>query len=227
MAYKKATFLMVGIGSFAAALAGGLLADVKIEGKLATNDVIVRGGKTYVPLADVAKALGLTVQKTATGYDLVKAGGANQVEGVNGKIGEELFNGRYRFKVVSITRTDSYKPQFSGSTYDITPSSPSNEVVAVVCRIKNGTTESQTIDLLMGEHTALTDMSEQAYECSKGASVDVINRGPKLIPGSAVDFALIFEVPKTAVLKDLVYSLNDFSMKKQDFRVSLKKEDGT
>ena len=43
--------------------AAGRLADVRIEGKFATNDVLVKGGKTYVPLADVAKALGLSVQK--------------------------------------------------------------------------------------------------------------------------------------------------------------------
>jgi hypothetical protein len=38
-----------------------------------------------------------------------------------------------------------------------------------------------------------------------------------------VDFALTFEIPKSAELKDLVFSIQDFSGKPNpDFRVALK-----
>jgi hypothetical protein len=51
----------------------------------------------------------------------------------------------------------------------------------------------------------------------------MVSRAPRVLPGAAVDFALNFEVPKTAVLKDLVFSVNDLTIKPTpDFRISLK-----
>lgn len=196
---------------------------VRIDGKVATTDVITRNGKTYVPLADVAKSLGMTVVKTPTGWDLVKPGGANMVQGVKGKIGEELFNGKYRFQVVKVTRGSSYTPQFAKLGFDLTPASADNEIVAIHCRLKNGTKEAVTFDILMGKNTALTDEKEQSYAAYNGGSVDMVARAPRVIPGAAADFALTFEVPKDAALKDLVFSVNDLTVKESpDFRVSLK-----
>jgi hypothetical protein len=206
---------------FALAVAAGRVTDVRIEGKFATDDVLTKGGKTYVPLSDVAKALGLTVQKTANGYDLVRAGGANQIEGVNGKTGDELFNGNYRFKVVKVIRTSSYKPLFSGGT-EITPVQDADEIVAVVCRIKNGRKQANMVNIVGGDNTALTDQDGHSYAPYNGASIDMTERAPKLLPGAAFDFALTFEVPKSEKLKDLVFGVNDFTNKPgPDFRVSL------
>ncbi|MBC8066399.1 MAG: DUF4352 domain-containing protein, partial [Chlorobia bacterium] len=192
---------------------------VRIEGKVATSDVFTRNGKTYVPLADIAKALGMAVVKTGSGWDLVKPGGANMVQGVKGKVGEELFNGKYRFQVVKVTRVSSYTPQFAKLGYDLTPASSDNEIVAIHCRLKNGTKEAVTFDILLGKNTALTDEKEQSYAPYNGGSVDMVSRAPRVIPGAAADFALTFEVPKDAVLKDLVFSVNDLTTKESpDFR---------
>lgn len=215
--------LVLGLAGVAAIGSTLLVQQVRIEGKVATNDVITRNGKTYVPISDVAKALGMTVVKTGSGWDLVRAGGANMVQGLRGKVGEELFNGKYRFTVVKITRTPSYTPQFAKLGFDLTPASAENEIVAIHCRLKNGTKEAVTFDILMGKNTALTDDKEQSYAAYNGGSVDMVARAPRVIPGAAADFALTFEVPKTAELKDLVFTVNDLTAKDSpDFRVSLK-----
>lgn len=215
--------LVLGLAGVAAIGSTLLVQQVRIEGKVATNDVITRNGKTYVPISDVAKALGMTVVKTGSGWDLVRAGGANMVQGLRGKVGEELFNGKYRFTVVKVFRGASYKPQFAKLGFDLTPASPEGEIVAIHCKLKNGTKEAVTFDLLMGKNTALTDEKEQSYGAYNGASADVVHRGPRVIPGAAVDFALTFEIPKDAVLKDLVFTVNDLTAKDSpDFRISLK-----
>lgn len=220
---KKRIIAALGLVGFAAFGSSLLIQQVRIEGKVATNDVITRNGKTYVPISDVAKALGMTVVKTGSGWDLVRAGGANMVQGLRGKVGEELFNGKYRFTVVKVTRAASYTPQFVKLGYDITPVSADGEIVAVHCRLKNGTKEPVTFDITMGKNTALTDEKEQSYAAFNGASIDMVSRAPKVLPGAAVDFALTFEVPKDAVLKDLVFPVNDLTIKETpDFRVSLK-----
>jgi hypothetical protein len=219
----KGTTIIVSVAALTAAVAAGRLTDVRVEGKFATNDVLMKGGRAYVPLADMAKALDLTVQKTSTGYDLVKAGGANAVGGLTGKMGDMLFNGKYRFKVVKVVRAATYKPQFYNPGFDFTVASQSNEVVAVVCQLRNGTKEPVMIDITGGKNTALTDDSDHSYQNFTGSQIDMPERAPKLLPGAAYDFALTFDVPKTAVLKDLVFTVNDLSGRSNpDFRVSLK-----
>lgn len=220
---KQLCLIISGVAVLSALGSARYFQQVRIEGRLATTDVLTRNGKTYVPISDVAKALGLVVQKNGANYDLVKPGGANMVKGMAGKIGEELFNGKYRFKVIEVVRTSSYKPRFVNLGYDLTPTNEGNEVVAIICRLKNGTKEPVTFDITQGKNTALTDDKEQSYANNAGASIDMVSRGPRVLPGAAVDFALTFEVPKTAVLKDLVFSVNDLTIKPTpDFRISLK-----
>ena len=62
-------------------------------------------GQAYVRVSDVAKALGMTVVARADGFELRKAGGANQVEGtVTGKVGDTLFDGNWRFQVLKVEK---------------------------------------------------------------------------------------------------------------------------
>ncbi len=195
-----------------------------INGKAASNSVIERNGTAYVPLKDVASALGGKLQKTARGYEISEAGGANMIEGISGKVGDQLFNGVARFQVVKVIRGKNYVNQFSGDKQEITPFPVEKDLVVVVCRIKNGTKESQTANLPSGPETALTDTSERSYGPRTGLSIDCPSRGQQLLPGAAVDFALTFDIPTDAVLKDLVYQVQFFGTpgaEKKKFRVSL------
>jgi hypothetical protein len=194
-----------------------------INGSLASTGVIERGGVAYVPIRDVASALKLNALKTSRGYELTAAGGANQIAGLEGKVGDMLFNGYARFQVVKVIRAKEYTNQFSGDSQKITPYPEGNDLVVVICRIKNGTSKTVSAGLPGGDDVALTDTNEHSYGPRNGVTIDVPSRGQQLLPGAAVDFALTFDVPPSAVLKDLVYQVNFFDnfAGKKKFRVSL------
>ena len=69
---------------------------VSLAGKSLKLDSVVVGGKTYVSLEQLRKALPNPAPSTGA------AGGANQVAAASGCIGEYLFNGVWRFKVQSL-----------------------------------------------------------------------------------------------------------------------------
>ena len=195
-----------------------------IGGNLASSAVIQQGGNAYVPVKDVAQALHLTMQKTARGYELTDSGGADQIGGIAGKVGEVLWNGFGRFQVVRVIRTKNYTNQFSGDSEQVTPNPKAYDLVVLVCRIKNGTKVTVVCSLPGGDDTAMTDDSEHSYAPHTGLDIDCPSRGQTLLPGAAVDFALTFDVPHKTVLNDLVYQL-EFSAvngsEKKEFRVSL------
>ena len=87
-----------------------------INETLASDKLQRVGNSVMVPLADVAKALGLSIVKTKTGYALLKGGGANQVEGLRGKLGETLFDGKWRFTVQSVRNETSYSVETKTTT---------------------------------------------------------------------------------------------------------------
>ncbi|MBN9503457.1 MAG: hypothetical protein BGO01_04085 [Armatimonadetes bacterium 55-13] len=178
-----------------------------VNGNLASSGVIERNGVTYVPIKDVAKALNLTVAKTSRGWEISQSGGATAVEGVNGKIGDVLWNGYFRFQVVKVIRGKEYTNQFSGDNQKVTPYPEDNDLVIAICRIKNGLKEKVTVFLPAGEVTGLTDDKERSIAPRNGLSIDCPTRGAELLPGAAVDFALTFDVPHDAKLKDLVYQV--------------------
>src|SRR5438046_353446 len=75
-----------------------------VNGELASTGVIERNGISYAPIKDSAAALKLSVQRTSRGIELANQGGANQAEGITGKVGDMLFNGYARFQVVKVIR---------------------------------------------------------------------------------------------------------------------------
>ena len=131
-----------------------------INGNLASAGVIQQGGNAYVPVKDVAQALHLTVQKTARGYELSDVGGADQIGGVTGKVGDTLWNGFGRFQVAKVIRTKNYTNQFSGDSEQVKPNPKGYDLVVLVCHIKNGTKVTVVCSLPGGDDTALPADSE-------------------------------------------------------------------
>jgi len=222
----KRALLLLGTGAAALAVAAYWQASrLTINGQLASTGVIERNGTAYVPLKDVAAALKMNLTKTGSGYELSDAGGANQVNGITGKVGDVLWNGYARFQVVEVIRTKKYIHRFSGEkNYEVTPYPEGSDLIVIICKIKNGTKEKQTAMLPGGENTALTDQSEHSIAPRNGLSIDVPSRGQELLPGAAVDFALIFDVPEGTKLKDLVYQVDFFTNKavnERRFRVTM------
>ncbi|MDQ3813213.1 MAG: hypothetical protein M3347_04600 [Armatimonadota bacterium] len=215
-----------------------------MNGKTASTDVRVINGKAYAPVADMAKALSMVVVKRSDGYEIKKAGGATPVQGLQGKVGDVLFDGRWRFQVLSPPQiVESYIMKTNASTdysvyrdiahadattHTFTPLA-GYKLVAIPCRVTNARNIKQA--LLIGDarnHTALADMSGGSHEV---IAYDVSGgpwRTKELLPGAKEDMVLLFAVPLATQLKDLIFTLRgvsstDASVDKysSDVRVSL------
>lgn len=221
----KRTLILIAVlaGAIAIALASQS-AKLYLNGSVASSGVIERNGIAYVPIKDVATAFKLNLKKTARGYELTDTGGANAIGGISGKVGDVLWNGFGRFQVIEVIRTQKYTNRYSGDNQEVTPFPENYDLIIVTCRIKNGMKETVTCGLPSGINTAITDTKERSYGPRTGLSIDCPSRGQSLLPGAAVDFALTFDVPKDAVLKDLVYELQFFGVpgvEEKKFRVKL------
>jgi hypothetical protein len=196
-----------------------------INGNLASSGVIMHDGSAYVPVRDVASALKLSVTKTSRGMELADAGGANQVSGITGKVGDVLWNGYIRLQIVKVVRTKSYTRQFTGDDKVITPD-PGHDLFVAVCKISNGLKNGVTV-MYPGGETALTDDQGHSYSPFLGMSADIGSRGTDLLPGASFGSALIFEIPSAAVVGDMVYQpnmagSNTNGSEKKKFRISVK-----
>jgi hypothetical protein len=189
-----------------------------IQGKTASNDVRVINGQAYVPLADMARAMngkavknsdGYTIQMKGPGDDAI-SGGANEVHGTSGALGQMLFVGKWRFEAVSVSRAQSYESQFLPDHQTFAPNGDSEELVVVLCKLKNAQTSTQKAMLssVHPHNIALTDDQGQSYgPLAFDKHTDSTDEGPSMLPGSQTTFAAIFSVPKGTKLKDMVFSL--------------------
>lgn len=84
---------------------------LNINGKAVAGKTMVSKGETYVPLSAL-KAAGVTatVKAGTLHLGLNGDGGANQVKALEGGVGDWLFNGIWRFKVVSVSPNDDGRP---------------------------------------------------------------------------------------------------------------------
>ena len=216
-----------------AASGAGKGEQVWINGRVMTADVRSIGGKAYVPLEDVARALGVTVSRKAGGYALVAAGGANQLTGkARGKLGDDIFTGQWRFMVRSVSSDQQYASRYLANKETWKPKSGADKLVIVTCRLKNGRTEKELVHMTSafatGWHTALTDEQGHSYEpMSWDAHYDYYNWACYVLPGAAVDFALVFSVPADAKPNGLVFTISRYDdrgdpKKHTDVRVSLR-----
>jgi hypothetical protein len=179
-------------------------------------------GSVYVKLTDVGNAFGQTVVAKGGGYDLVAAGGASMLQGTKGKIGEELFTGKWKFLVKEVQRTDSYMLKHADSKFEYTSSGGDKDLVVVHCRFKNAVNKSVHMYFNGLQNTSITDMNEQSYKpkwMDVGGGV-----ASMMLPGSAKEFAIVFEVAESAEIKDLIYTVepvtSEYGM--VDLRISLK-----
>lgn len=235
-ASKRLAVLVSALGVIGVSVAIQAGQSLKINGQMASNDVRMIGGKAYVPVADVAKAFGLNVAKVGGGYELSNAGGAGQLDAKgNGKIGQEIFSGKWRFQVLDFKRAESYTEARTKNKKTHKAES-GQELVIVNCRVKNGTKAKDELvfsPTWEGTNTSLTDSNEQAYPAT---AFDVREDeyapvGCNFLPGSAIDFSIVFQVPKGTEIKDVIFTAMQYKyrsgsdLKKvppHDFRVSLR-----
>jgi hypothetical protein len=86
-----------------------------------------------------------------------------------GKIGEELFTGKYRFTVLNVQETSTYARRWAnrynpGKTIE---AAPGEKLVVITARLKNGTKVKDEWAFTTGRwagNTALTDIDERSYQ---------------------------------------------------------------
>lgn len=206
-----------------------------IHGKVASERVRTIDGEAWVPVRDVAKAEGLTVQKSGNRLELVEAGGANQVDGLRGKIGDTVFDGSWRLTVHSFERVDSYHIQSKTSTdYSIwhaiadlqddtfTPK-PGYALYVADCTVKNGTHDDAQFEWSTADNkTSVADASGAnhpwiVFDIPSSAFVS-----KPVLPGAAIDFKICFAVAADAHPQDLIVTLKSLTQKKgHDARIAL------
>ena len=211
-----------------------------LNGKAASTQVRVIGGKAYVPLADVAKSLGMIVVKSGSGYEIKKAGGTGQVGNLSGKVGDVLFDGKWRFQVLEVRNVDEYLIKAStvqpasnawdlilwdGATQVMRPR-PNRQLVLFRCRVTNGQKTKQnlwTATTDEGIHTALTDIEGGSHIPAAYDYTGAPTQTKPMLPGEILTFSLLFSVPQGTTPKDLVFSLknNNWQANPTDVRVSL------
>ena len=210
-----------------------------LQGKTLSSDLRVIGGKTYVPLADMARAMNGKVVKNGNGYEIQMEassddsggvpGGGTAIKGTKGSIGQMVMTGKWSFEVVDVSRAASYESQYLPVHRTFSPSGPSEELVVIHCRLKNTLKSSQMamLSVIHPHNIALADDQGQSHGLlgfdKRGANQD---EGPRMLPGSLTDFAVIFSVPSGTKLKDLLFSLqtayDDYPDGGTDVRISLR-----
>ncbi len=231
----SALALTAAIGTASAAGGGKLI----YNGKVASTDVRTISGSPYVKLSDMASAMGLIVVKRGDSYELTKKGGANQVDGLQGKIGDTLFNGEWRFTVLSTSTPESYAIKIPAvradlrgtanitideSTGLVRPAS-GYKLVVIPCRMSNGQKSSQTfwVAPTMGVKTALADTEGESHPPFGFDMEGSQNQSKPLVPGASSSFTILFIVPEATQSKDLIFTLrNNGEGKISNVRVSLK-----
>jgi len=229
MKSKYAKFLTCGLCAGLITLAWAQAHEsLTISGHLVSTNVIEVNGHAYVPIADIAKAQNLAVVAVAGGYEIRAAGGAHQVNGnLRGNIGDPLFNGKWQLIVKNVSVVNgTYTAKFSPDGEGYNPNGANDELVVVTCSLKN--TRQDTEAAMLSYHhpynTALTDDQGQSYPPMGYDRRGGTDWTPDMLPGSQLNFAIIFSVPKGTVLKDLVFSLLSFPPETNggtDVRVSL------
>lgn len=227
--------LLTLVGAASAAGGGKLI----FNGKVASTDVQMVNGSAYVRLSDMAKALDMVVVKRGDGYEITKQGGAGQIRGaVTGKIGDVLFDGKWRFQVIKMEMPDSYTmktgadiygasaPAEMNPTTHIARATRGNKLVVLYCRVINGVKEKRTLWTAISDdriHTALADTEGNSYPPVAYDFEGAPSQSKWLLPGAALNFPVIFSVPEGTQPKDLVFTLknNQTQDPPTDVRVSL------
>ena len=217
-----------------AAVAQAARRTLVMDGRVVSADVRVIAGRPYVPLADVARATGRALAVKGSRYELITAGGANQVARVRGKVGDTLFDGKWRFRVAEVQQASTYtlrreggidpgkaggNVRSDGKTFS---ANPGYTLVIVNCHVKNGQKATEAFGSAYGEHTALADTEGSSYRPVGWDQEGGMFTTKPLLPGAGQDLTAIFLVPEGKKLKDLVVTLTNTSDRNpNDVRISL------
>lgn len=227
------------LGGMTLALAQANLQKLIINGKVASREVRTLDGKAYVPVSDVARALGQNVISVSGGYEITLPGGANQVSGLTGKVGDVLFDGSWRFQVNQVSEVQNYKERYTEKDPKEWQAADGGKLIVVDVTLKNGMNFANWLQMYSGDEKILTSLAGADGSSVKFTSFDMHTASgmhyggggdwdntPKMLPGSEQKFTILFKAAKDFAVKDLVFTLaypesNFGKLKYVNLRVSL------
>ncbi|MFN3962554.1 MAG: hypothetical protein ACK4NQ_06220 [Fimbriimonadaceae bacterium] len=181
-----------------------------INGREASQDVRIINGRAYAPIADVAKALGSTVVINGNRYEITRAGGTNQVNGLQGKTGDWLFDGGWRFRVNKTYEADVYEAKNDYYGYNEFKPEDGKTMIIVEYSARNGNKEMYPLNL---GPTTIIGTDGKSYKMESNDFPFDGNRtfSQPLLPGAQLDGALIFFVPRGFEFKELVLGIGELT----------------
>ena len=194
------------------------------------------GGKLYVPIADIAKAMGwkLTVAGSTISLQPPSTGQSPQAttEKTAGAVNEELSTGTARFQVIKVAEMLKYERHYANGLSSGVPviANPNQKLVVLDCVLTNATNEREEYCLSSDRYAENTVLLDKTGESLSPVAVDVAADemhppGAYALPGANVRFALVFQVPGSWQPKALVYTIVRYrarGLKKgNDVRVNL------
>ena len=229
--------------AFAGTVAVGVCAKVGstliVNGTSNNVSIQMIQGSAYIKLSDVAKAFDMTVQSRGPNrYELIKAGGANQIGSLTGKVSDTIFDGKWRFTVVGYETPSTYTMKTDAEPYDysgrtsmdsrtrIIVPAKGYSLVVITCRVANGVKERRTLWTAISDDRIRTAIADTNGSSHPPVAYD-FKGGPTqtdwILPGAQMTFPVVFSVPEGTKLKDLVFTLknNQGDEKGVDVRVSL------
>jgi len=220
---------VIGIG---AANADKVVTD---KGQQISSGATIINGQAYITISEAAKLVGGTVHHSGGEYIIatsgsgsssgVPPGGANQIEGHKGSVGQWLFTGKWKFEVVSYTTTQSYQTVYSSDTSTYTPNGNNDKLVIVNCILKNAKTKEAEPMLRTQNayNTAVTDDQGGSYAPLGYDFPGGSGYGPNMLPGSTTHFAIVLDVPKSSNVQDFIFTLFDMDdpTDQSDYRIHL------
>jgi hypothetical protein len=171
------------------------------------------------------------------------AGGANPLEAQTGKLGEVVFNGKWRFQVTKIDTLTSpwssqkklmidhgvvssvaeYNHESDFSKVTFTPKK-GQKFVLVHCIAKNAIpNEKQALWFASTDiMTSVTDGDGSAYPV---LVLDIAApsgpQSPTLLPGAKLEFDALFAIPEGAIVKEMIFTLRTINDKGSNVRIAL------
>ncbi len=234
-----ALFVLFALGvAVGAAVAQGR-ARLTVLSNTVSTDARKIGGRVYVPIADVAKAMGWKLKVVGNAISLqppvppVARGGNTSLAPAGmatGTRGDEIRAENCRFRVVSIAEVPKYERRYTKPSGEVITAEANEKLVVLDCVLTNATAGREEFCFsrdLYAENTVLFDKEGQSLSpFSVDVAADEFNPpGAYALAGANIRFALVFRVPAAWEPKALVYTIvryRERGMKKgTDVRVNL------
>lgn len=231
--YLPSVLLVAGLAALG--IASIVQTTVVMDGTTISSRVKTIGGEAWIPVSDLARAKGLQVQSSGNTINLTTPGGANQVKGTNGKLGEMLFSGKWRLQIDTFSKVKRYTIQNETTTDYSVFNGVANlngqvftaksgfELYVAKCTIKNARKDSAQFDwnpIDNQSSVANADGSNSpwlVYDIPSPAFVS-----SPILPGSKIDFNICFAVAKGSKPSEIVFMAKGLLDSKPDiFRISV------